>query len=398
MRILFLSSVYPKPHAPSRGVFCRLLCHALAERHEVLVVSPTPWTERVRRRATTAEVPMAGRPREVHPTYYFPPRLWRSRSDRFMWASVRRTVRNLATDFRPECVLSYWAHPDGAVAARAARLWDVPVGVIVGGSDVLILPRDRSRRRAVIRALEATDAVFVVGQALRDAAVRLGIHPDKVHVHHQGLDHRRFRPGDRAAARRRLGLPVHGDLLLWVGRMVPVKGLEVLIDACAHLRAQGRDFRVVLAGDGPVRKAAMSDCHRRGLDGVVSFPGELPHEALPDWYRAANLCLLASHSEGVPNVLREALACETPYVSTAVGGVGELTDDPAVTLVPPGDAAALAAAIDRALTERQRPAPVRGRFPDWSEAGERLLRVLLATRRNAGPDGTTVHYQLESCR
>jgi glycosyltransferase involved in cell wall biosynthesis len=395
MRILFLSSVYPKPHAPSRGVFCRHLCDALAERHEVRVVSPTPWTERVRR-APAVAAPAGPRLEEVHPTYYFPPRVWPSRAHRFMWASVASTVRRLGNVFRPDCVLSYWAHPDGAVAARAARLWGVPAGVIVGGSDVLILPRDRARHRAVVSALEAADAVFVVGQALREATIRLGVNPDKVHVHCQGT-HRRFRPGDRTAARRRLGMPATGTVLLWVGRMVPVKGLDVLVDACARLRAAGLDFRLVLAGDGPLHGAVADDCRRRGLSATVSFPGELPNDALPDWYRAADLFVLSSHSEGVPNVLREALACGTPYVATAVGGVAELTDDPAVRLVPPDDAAALAAAIADALADRRRPDPARTRFPDWPEAADKLLEVLLRARPAAGADRAAACYQLEGC-
>ena len=95
-----------------------------------------------------------------------------------------------------------------------------------------------------------------------------------MYVHQQGTHHR-FRPGDRAAARRRVGLPAAANVLLWVGRMVPVKGLEVLIDACARLRNRGHNFHLVLAGDGPLRAAVADDCHRRGLSAMVSLPGEL---------------------------------------------------------------------------------------------------------------------------
>jgi glycosyltransferase involved in cell wall biosynthesis len=396
MRVLFLSTVYPKPHAPARGVFCHHLCEALADRHEVRVVSPTPWTERVLNRTDASPGPSNTRVVEIHPTYYFPPRLWHSRAHRFMWASIRPALRRLGREFRPDCVLSYWAHPDGAVATRAGRLWDVPVGIIVGGSDVLILPRDRARRRAVVTALESADAVFVVGHALREATIGLGVSPNKVYVHRQGT-HRRFQPGDRAAARRRIGLSADANVLLWVGRMVPVKGLEVLIDACARVRNAGRDFRLILAGDGPLRAAVFEDCQRRGLSSNVSFPGELPNDELPDWYRAADLFILSSHSEGVPNVLREALACGTPYVATAVGGVGELTDDHAVRLVPPGDSVAMAAAIDQALANPRAPDPDRARFPDWSEASERLLQVLLPARSPARDEPPTACYQLEGC-
>jgi glycosyltransferase involved in cell wall biosynthesis len=278
------------------------------------------------------------------------------------------------------------------VAVKGARLWGVPAGVIVGGSDILILPRSPARRRAVVAALSAADAVFAVGRALCEATVALGIDPDKVHLHRQGIDPR-FRPADRAAARRRLGLPLDTDILLWVGRMVPVKGLDVLIDACARLRKSGREFRLVLAGDGPLRSAVAADCERRHLTRLVLFVGPQPHDALPDWYRAADLCVLSSYSEGVPNVLRESLACGTPYVATAVGGVAEITDDPAVRLVPPNDPAALASAIDRALSERLAPVADSARFPDWCEAAERMIEVLM-TRRCQSSEPS---YQLEPC-
>jgi glycosyltransferase involved in cell wall biosynthesis len=240
--------------------------------------------------------------------------------------------------------------------------------------------------------LSAADAVFAVGKNLRDATIALGIDPNKLHVHRQGTD-ARFRPGDRRAARRRLGLAADTDILLWVGRMVPVKGLEILIDACAQLRGGGRVFRLILIGDGPLRSVVAAECDRRGIAEMVTLAGEQPHDLLPDWYRAADLCVLSSHSEGVPNVLREALACGTPYVSTAVGGVAEISDDPAVHLVPPSDAKALARTIDRALSERRAPNAESVSFPDWAEVADRMLRLLFTGRQEPAAS----RCQLEAC-
>jgi glycosyltransferase involved in cell wall biosynthesis len=90
-----------------------------------------------------------------------------------------------------------------------------------------------------------------------------------------------------------------------------------------------------------------------GVGDRVRFAGAAPHDDLAAWYRAADLTVLSSHSEGVPNVLLESLACGTPFVATAVGSVASLTTNLAV-LAPPGDPAALAGAIHRALTARPR--------------------------------------------
>src|SRR5947207_14900326 len=87
---------------------------------------------------------------EVHyPCYDVSPRLFRRLYGSFLWWSVRGTVRRLLESSRPEAVLGYWAHPDGEVAVRVARMIGVPAVVMVGGSDVLLLTRHPSRRRCV---------------------------------------------------------------------------------------------------------------------------------------------------------------------------------------------------------------------------------------------------------
>jgi glycosyltransferase involved in cell wall biosynthesis len=91
-----------------------------------------------------------------------------------------------------------------------------------------------------------------------------------------------------------------------------------------------------------------------GLAPNIRFIGTVDSTGLPDWYRAADLTVLSSHSEGIPNVLRESLACGTPYVATRVGGIAELCSDPAIRLVQPGNSPALAMAIEEGLSSKSR--------------------------------------------
>src|SRR5207302_3820831 len=133
-------------------------------------------------------------------------------------------------EFHPDVILSYWAHPDGAVALRAARQANIPAAVIVGGSDVLLLTKNRARRRKIEHVLHNIDAVITVSDHLRRHVIDMGIAASKVHTWRQGVDQRIFHPGSKAEARQRLE---KGDkyifpdakILLWVGRMVEVKGL-----------------------------------------------------------------------------------------------------------------------------------------------------------------------------
>ena len=126
MKVLFLSTIYPRSYAPTKGIYCLHVCRALAAEHEVRVISPRSWIEVFRHRSA-GPAPADVGPTE-YPLYLHPPGVLHSRSAGFMWASVRRTVRRVVGEFAPDCVLSYWAHPDGEVAARAARRAGVGFG------------------------------------------------------------------------------------------------------------------------------------------------------------------------------------------------------------------------------------------------------------------------------
>jgi glycosyltransferase involved in cell wall biosynthesis len=382
MNILFLSNVFPNPWQPTRGTFNLEMVQALARRHTVRVVSPLSWVDEWRLRRSGGPPLGPGRRATVggveayYPRFYYTPRVLRGFYDTFLWYSIRPIVRRLLEEARPDVVLGYWVHPDGAVALRVARSVGATGVVMSGGSDVLVLARVPSRRRHIQRVLAEADAVLTASQNLSAKVAALDIDPTKIHVVSRGVDTGRFCPGDRREARRRLGLAADGPVLLWVGRMAPVKGLDVLLAACGGLRDRGLAFRLQLVGDGPLRRPLEAEARARGLSAVVSFVGLVPHDDLPDWYRAADLTVLPSYSEGVPNVLRESLACGTPFVASRVGGIPELAEGTACRLVAPGDPAALTEALAEVLTWPGPAEPVVSRSAGWDESAEALLAVL----------------------
>jgi glycosyltransferase involved in cell wall biosynthesis len=377
MRIVFFSSVYPGPTAPTVGIFNRSRVQALrAAGDEVQVVVPDQWPRTLplpRRRTATISDDSGGGPPPLYPTYFYPPKLLQSYHGWFMWQSVRRCAISVLTTFRPDAILSYWAHPDGEAALRVARHGGVPIGLIVGGSDILVLTRNPSRRRVITRVLKSVDAVFPVGSDLAKEVVELGVPPTRVHELQQGVDSDRFSPGDPQGARRELGVEPGVPLLLFVGHLVPVKGLEVLLEAASRLAARGTDFRLWLVGDGPQRRSLEKRATTLGLASRLRFLGARPHEQLPDFFRAADLTVLSSYSEGIPNVLRESLACGTPFVATRVGGIADIAT-PECRLVLPGDPLALAEAIADRLGQRLAKRAVAPY--SWGDSAERVRTVL----------------------
>jgi peptidoglycan/xylan/chitin deacetylase (PgdA/CDA1 family)/glycosyltransferase involved in cell wall biosynthesis len=380
MRLLLITNVFPNPYEPNRGIFNLHMARALARDHEVQVISPISWVDEWRgrlqpnRQMNRDRSEIRDRIRIHYPRFYYPPKVLRTWYGRFLWMSVEATVRGVLQEFRPDAVLGYWVHPDGEVAVRVARMLGVPAVVMSGGSGVLLLAQNARRRRCIADVLQSADAVVAVSENLRNKITGFGVPADRVHVVPRGVDGDIFSPGNRLEARRRLKIPEQDRMILWVGRMVPVKGLDVLMEACDPLRRQGLKFKVYLVGEGPLRKELESDCRTRGLTDTVKFVGPVLHDQLPDWYRAADLTVLPSRSEGIPNALRESLACGTRFVASRVGGIPEIAHEPANRLVPPGDGAALADALYQELAC---PASVElPSSPTWAASANELVGLL----------------------
>jgi glycosyltransferase involved in cell wall biosynthesis len=347
MRILLFTNNFPSPWQPTRGTFNFELARALAASHELRVVAPVSWVDEYRAASTRSATVVRRTERRngmtvYYPRYYYTPKVGRRWYHEFLWRSVRLTLRRDLSGFRPEAVLGYWTHPDGTVAVRYAREIDARAFVMVGGSDLLLSTPGSVRRRLVCRTLNAADGVIPVSKDLERHVLTCGVPPDRVHVVYRGVDRGRFFPGDRVEARSKLGLATDIPVFLWVGRMVPVKGVDVLLQAVARVQRLTNRFALALVGDGPERRRLEQLGAMLGLGEVVRWIGSVSHGDLPDWYRAADWCILSSHSEGVPNVLIEARACGTPFVAPGVGGVDELAIAGVDRVVVPDDPIALA--------------------------------------------------------
>jgi D-inositol-3-phosphate glycosyltransferase len=195
---------------------------------------------------------------------------------------------------------------------------------------------DMPHRRAEAEAsiIDCSDAVLASCTVEAEQITSLyGAEPGRIRIVPPGVDHAFFGPGHRPQARRALGLPQGGTLLLFVGRIQPLKCADAAIDTLAELcRAGEQSYRLVIVGgpSGPHGEKALhglvdlADAH--GIRDRVHFVDPQPHELLSSYYRAADVCLVPSRSESFGLVALEAAACGTPVVANAIGGLTTLVD------------------------------------------------------------------------
>jgi glycosyltransferase involved in cell wall biosynthesis len=226
-------------------------------------------------------------------------------------------------------------------------------------ADESLAAGERSRlrlraKRAVERAVYRRAAeVVVLSRSFRRVLVeRYGVSPWRISVVPPGVDLDRFSPGDRAAARSRLGVPADARVAVAVRRLVPRMGLDVLLEAWADL--PGDRGVLLVVGDGPERLGLEERAAELGIAGSVRFLGRVSDDELVECYRAADVCIVPSLAlEGFGLVTLEALACGTPVVVSDAGGLPEAVAglDPTL-VVPAGDPGALAARLHGPLPDR----------------------------------------------
>jgi glycosyltransferase involved in cell wall biosynthesis len=397
MRVLVLSSVYPSATIPTRGIFVHERTRHLSPVDEIEVVAPVAWfpLNRLLRGSERALVPPAevrdGVP-VLHPRFVSIPRIGKSLDGLLYFVSVAPVLMRLRRRFRFDLIDAHFAYPDGLAGILLGRVFRVPVVVTLRGTEVR-LARSRLRRPQVAKVVREADRVIAVSQSLADLAAALGAPRERLRVIPNGIDGRRFHPGPKAEARRRLGLPAERPLIVSVGGLTERKGHHRVMAALPGLLPRYPGILFAAVGGPSVEGDTGPRLHRLtaelGLEDHVLLPGATPHAEIATWLQAADLFCLATGNEGRPNAVLEALACGLPVVTTDVGGNREIVEPGRDgLLVPFGDAPALESALRSALERGwdHEGISARARSRTWEQAGGQVVATFEETLRTGhGP-------------
>lgn len=235
---------------------------------------------------------------------------------------------------------NHFGNSSCSVAVLAAKLADIPYSFTEHGPAIFFEVDRWSLPEKIARA----KFVVAITHFCRSQLMLFSdpVHWPKIAIVHCGLDPALYH---RAA-------PAFGKRVAFVGRLDPVKGALLLIEAMAEVLKTHPDATLTLAGDGPARAPAEARAKALGLAGSVHFAGFMTQPQVADLLANSDMLVLPSFAEGLPVVYMEALASRIPVVASRVAGVQELVEDGVTGFtVPPGDVATLADRMSRLMSD-----------------------------------------------
>ncbi len=374
-KILVFTNVFPRDFEPQKGPNIYEQLKRLRQDFNIKIISAIPKSIFPDNKRHLPQRTLSDDFEIYQPRYWIAPKIGVAASGYSYYRAVAPVVKKIRQNFPFELIIAYWTYPDGFAAAKIARKFNVPMILRPRGSDINVGLMTPFVKNFIKKTLNNTDKIIPVAESLRQKILNLGIPAERLRCIVNGVDTQNFFPLDKSACRQKLNIPLDKKVVLFVGNLIEIKGLEYFLPAIQKLDTEAnRQMIFYLLGSGKLE--AQIRQMAEGLKHIkVHLPGEVNRQALPTWMNAADLFCLPSLNEGCPNVLMESLACGVPVVATKVGGIPEIINNGELgILVPAANSEQLAAAIMKGLNHpwRQKDLLARVQRETWDKVVEKL--------------------------
>lgn len=374
MKLLIITNLFPNAKEPARAMYNKQQFAELSKLCELKIIAPVPYFKYSGKDLPDLEV--IDGIEVYHPRYLVTPKVLRSLYGIFFFFGIMGSVRNVYRSFKFDAILGSWAYPDGFASALIAGIFKKSLFIKVHGSDINLVTRYFFRRKMIVYALKNAQKIIAVSAALKEKMIILGVPQNKIAHIQNGINTDLFLPLNKIKCREKLNLPVDKKIILYVGNLEKVKGIDVLIEA---MKVLNEDIYLVIVGSGNLQQRLIGRVKELMLEDRIKFVGTKSHFEIPVWMNSADVFCLPSRNEGCPNVLLEALACGTYIIAMNVGGIPEIINSEKYgILTESGDCNLLSISIVKALKKavmyksKESPAFVKS----WGNNAARLFDTL----------------------
>ena len=391
IKVLILTHTFPTKYNPVAAVFLLNQLKELKKSCEIKVIYPHGYVPNVKffnpyhRFSKIPYEEMIEGIEVYHPKYLMIPRIlfglsflniYLSIESIFSYVSSRKMADKIMRYWNPDVIHMHGTLSEGWLGKRLKGKYKKPLLMTVYGEDITRLSKEFFSGPIIKSNIKTADFIICQSNFLRKEIESLGIKNKKFFIIPMGSK-LSFKPRDKSKSREILGFPKDKKILLFVGHLIPRKGVEYLIRSMKILTQKDKDIFCCIVGDGYERERLQKLSLELGVKDLIHFAGQKRNDEVSLYMNACDIFVLPSLNEGLPVVLCEALACSKPVVATNVAGTPELVNKDVGFLVKPRDSEELAKKIEMALDKKWDTKKILERAKEFSAASsaKKLMKV-----------------------
>lgn len=258
-----------------------------------------------------------------------------------MYLSAKPIIKKMIKENQNIILHTHTILPVGLAGVFLKRKFKFPHICTIHGSDINIYPLFNKLSFFLTKyVIRNCDYIVTVSKKLKEKTRKIENKIKRISTIYNGANSEKFRPVIMDIAEKKIGITKKDKVILYIGNLIPIKGVNNLLEAFARLLedTERNDLTLFCIGDGKVKHELIQLSRFLQVEDKVSFFGERPHDEIPFWLNIADMLVLPSLSEGFPVIIPEAMMCGVFIIATDVGGVSEaIIDKVTGLLVKPND-------------------------------------------------------------